>query len=222
MAGVYFYLRRITGRNDSQRSDVVFVAIDKASAAQRTVLFDIFRKNRMWLCPTLNAQPGDPSGPGDPRLKYFDRGAKDTWAQFKFADPAVAQQRYKAAEGWVGSMHKAGVGLLAGTDAVAGTTPYSLPGFGVHDELRRFVRAGLSPMDALRSATQKPAEYLGLIPSIGTVQKDKLAELLLLDANPLDNIDNIAKINMVITGGRVYRRSALDAILSAVEANVRI
>jgi imidazolonepropionase-like amidohydrolase len=79
----------------------------------------------------------------------------------------------------------------------------------------------MSPMDALRTTTYNPAQCLGLIGSLGTVEAGKLAEMVLLDANPLEDITNTTKINMRFTGGRVYRRSALDAILSAVEANVR-
>jgi hypothetical protein len=76
-------------------------------------------------------------------------------------------------------------------------------------------------MDALRTATYNPAKFLGLLDSLGTVETGKLAELVLLDANPLDDIANTTKVNMVFTGGRVYRRPALDAMLSAVETNVK-
>jgi imidazolonepropionase-like amidohydrolase len=75
-------------------------------------------------------------------------------------------------------------------------------------------------MDALRTATYNPAQFLGL-KDLGTLERGKLAEMVLLDANPLDEIANTQKINMVFTGGRVYRRPALDAILAAVEANAR-
>ena len=76
-------------------------------------------------------------------------------------------------------------------------------------------------MDSLRTATYKPAEFFGLIESLGTVERGKLAELVLLDANPLDDITNTTKISTVFTGGRVYRKPALEAMLKAVEANVR-
>ncbi len=76
-------------------------------------------------------------------------------------------------------------------------------------------------MDTLRTATYKPAEFLGQLDSLGTVESGKLAELVLLDANPLDNIANTEKINAVFTDGKVYRRPALDAMLMAIETNAQ-
>jgi imidazolonepropionase-like amidohydrolase len=118
-------------------------------------------------------------------------------------------------------MHKAGVGLLAGSDAAPGGLSVGMTGFWLHEELKQLVVAGLTPMDALRTATYNPAEFFGLLDSLGTVAPGKLAEMVLLDANPLDDISNTTKINMVFTGGRVYRRPALDAILAAVEKNAQ-
>jgi hypothetical protein len=73
----------------------------------------------------------------------------------------------------------------------------------------------------LKAATYNPAKFLGLLGSLGTVEANKLADLVLLDANPLDDITNTTKINMVFTAGRVSRRSALDAMLRAVEMNAK-
>jgi imidazolonepropionase-like amidohydrolase len=75
------------------------------------------------------------------------------------------------------------------------------------------VRAGLTQMEALRTATYKPAEFLGLLDSLGTIERGKSAELVLLEANPLADIANTKKISMVFTGGRVYGKAALDAML---------
>ena len=101
--------------------------------------------------------------------------------------------------------------MLAATDAVVW---YVFPGFSMHDELELFVKAGLTPMEALQTATLNPATYLGLSDTAGTVEQGKKADLLLLDASPLENISNTKKIEAVIVNGRLLQREELDAILT--------
>src|SRR4029077_6670668 len=115
----------------------------------------------------------------------------------------------------VGAMQRAGVGILAGTD---NPNPFCMPGFSMHDELALLVRAGLTPMEALRAATLNAARFLGTENDFGTVEKGKVADLVLLQANPLDDISNSKKIAAVIYDGRVFSRLALDQMLSEVEA----
>jgi hypothetical protein len=105
-----------------------------------------------------------------------------------------------------GEMHRAGVRLLAGTDA---PLPYLIPGLSLHDELVLLVRAGLTPMEALRTATYNPAAYLGALDSLGTIRPGRLADLVLLEADPLSDIRNTRRIHTVIANGRVVDRAAL-------------
>lgn len=104
-----------------------------------------------------------------------------------------------------GQMHAAGVPIGAGTDTPLG---FALPGYSLHTELERLVEAGLSPLEAIRSATIRPAEFLRLADDMGTIEAGKRADLVLLDANPLDDIQNTRSINAVVTAGRYL--SAVD------------
>ena len=108
---------------------------------------------------------------------------------------------------------QARVEVLAGTDVVK---PFFIPGVSLHDELTLLVRAGMSNMQALQAATVKPASFLG-IRQLGTIESRKIADMVLLDANPLEDISNTRKIASVTVGGRFHDRSALDRMLAQVE-----
>jgi len=113
-----------------------------------------------------------------------------------------------------GMAHKAGVTIMLGTDtADCGV----FPGFAVHDELEELVKAGLTPAEALKTATWNGAEFLGRTSESGSVEAGKLADLVLLDANPLDDIRNTGKIAALVLNGRYMERSALDQLLRSAE-----
>jgi imidazolonepropionase-like amidohydrolase len=105
---------------------------------------------------------------------------------------------------------QAGVGILAGTD---NSNPYVMPGFSLHDELRLLVESGLTPIQALQAATLSPAKFFNQLASSGSIEKGKFADLVLLDANPLEDIRNTTRINGVVVNGRFLNRKALDSIL---------
>jgi imidazolonepropionase-like amidohydrolase len=107
-------------------------------------------------------------------------------------------------------LNERGVVLLAGTDV---GVPLQVPGMSLHVELERLVEAGLTPLAALQTATLNPARVLKTVDSLGTVDTGKLADLVLLDANPLDDIRNTQKIRAVVANGHLYRRSDLDQLL---------
>src|SRR4030095_13020349 len=112
-------------------------------------------------------------------------------------------------------MRRAGVEFLAGTDA---PVPYGIPGFALHDELALLVQAGFTPMEALQAATFNPARFLGKEKELGTIEKGKIADLVLLDANPLQDISNTQKIDAVVVGGRLVPKSELAEMLAKIEA----
>ena len=116
----------------------------------------------------------------------------------------------------VGELHRAGVPFLAGTDS--GGLSYIYYGFSLHDELAFLVRAGFTPMEALQAATLKAAQFLGLADQIGTITPGKQADLVLLEANPLDDIKNTQSIRAVVVRGRYLDRAALDGLLTQAKA----
>ena len=102
--------------------------------------------------------------------------------------------------------------ILAGTDT---GDPYVMPGAALHDELEQLVAAGLTPREALESATMAPARFFEAEKKLGTIEKGKLADLVILGANPLDDIRNVRKVQGVIAHGRYLSRKDLDAILAS-------
>jgi imidazolonepropionase-like amidohydrolase len=115
----------------------------------------------------------------------------------------------------VGRMRRAGVRFLAGTDL---GNPYLYPGFSLHDELGLLAGSGLTPLEALQSATLGPAEFFRATDSLGTVEPGKVADLVLLDASPLDDIANVGKISAVCAHGALLGRATLDKLLADVQA----
>jgi imidazolonepropionase-like amidohydrolase len=191
-------------------------------------LIALFVKNQTWQVPTLYWEQGEwliektNSGP-DPLAKYAPAAWRDrTWPMFTrditegwSSDPLADRENFVRAElKMVGEMNRAGVPILAGTDTAAGVRVY--PGFSLHEELALLVEAGLSPMQALQAATLNAGKYLGLADT-GTVEKGKRADLVLLDANPLESIANTRKIQAVVLAGRYFSRSDLEGLLHQVE-----
>jgi imidazolonepropionase-like amidohydrolase len=113
-------------------------------------------------------------------------------------------------------MHEAGVRIMAGSDVAVLNV---FPGASLHDELRLFVDSlRMSPMEALESATRKPAEWLRIADSVGTIERGKVADLVLLDADPLSDIGNTRRVHVVVLRGKLFRRQDLDALLAEVRS----
>jgi hypothetical protein len=220
-------------RADGFRGDTMTLeqsrALDSFDAKQAAALFARFKRNGTWMCPTLSvlraqAFIGDPDFRNDPRLKYIQTFLKKQFWEDGYGfrsrtaeDNARVRRVFQKQLEVVGMMKRAGVDFIAGSDTA---NPYVFPGFGLHDELELLVQVGFTPMEALQAATRDPARYLGRLDSVGTIEKGKIADLVLLDANPLAEIGNTRKINAVVVGGKLLTKLELDKMLADVASFV--
>lgn len=107
----------------------------------------------------------------------------------------------------VGGLHRAGVPVVAGTDV-------GVPGHTLHRELELYVKAGFTPLEAIQAATITPARVMKLENEVGTIEPGKRADLIILDANPLDDIRNIRQVRFVMTQGRLFECAKLWELVS--------
>lgn len=208
---------------------IVEQALELCDEEKALALYQHLAKNEMWQVPTLVLRKIDATDSdtlyGDGRLKYMP-GGKDHFIDW---DRFHGERRKRTATEWdeargrlqraleiVGTMHRAGVRFMAGTDV---SNPYVYPGFSLHDELALFVEARLTPMEALQTATRNPAVFLGMLDSLGTIEKGKFADLVLLEANPLEDISNSRRIDAVVVNGRYLSKDTLRKVLTDAEAN---
>jgi imidazolonepropionase-like amidohydrolase len=221
-------LREQALARDGRQDERALLAARTQDPDKARRLHEGFVANGTWMCPTLTvlhamSSLDDEAFLADPRLRYmsaFVRGQWDPARDGRLAGRSAegwagALETYEAVRGSVRAMHAAGVRFLAGTDAL---NPYCFPGFSLHDELELLVGCGLLPLDALRAATWNPALYLGATDRAGSVAPGKAADLVLLEADPLQDIAHTRGIVAVVAGGRLLRRAELDALLAAVEA----
>jgi imidazolonepropionase-like amidohydrolase len=218
-------------------------AVAAREAALRQQLVDTFdsgrartigasiRRGGAWIVPTLIwSRSVRPLAPGDDGsmvpLEYVPAATRGRWQQRRAAylkaasaaDFEAAASVARVSQTAVGALHAAGAAVLAGTDTFDG---FVLPGTSLHQELALLVGAGLTPLEALQAATKNAAEYRGAAAREGTIQRGKRADLVLLDANPLQDIANVARIRTVVADGRLYTRADLDSLLDLVRAAAR-
>ena len=115
---------------------------------------------------------------------------------------ALGEQVFEKRLAIVGALHRAGITVVAGTDQ-------TVPGYSLHREMELYVQAGFTPMEAIQAATIVPARVMGLEKELGTVEKGKRGDLILIDGNPLDDIRNTRNVEYVITNGTMYHSAEL-------------
>jgi imidazolonepropionase-like amidohydrolase len=197
-----------------------------ASAAYRKLA-----RNGTAVTPTLNgsritAYLDQDDHAHDDYLKYIGPGLQATYAwrvERAAKDDAAAiarrQARFEAQAAILPLLRDAGVMILAGTDA-GFLNSFNYPGVALHDELKLFVRYGLTPLQALQAATINGARFLGKAETHGSLGEGKAADLVLLGADPLQDIGAVDRIDTVILRGQVHDRAALDAMLEDVRKRV--
>jgi imidazolonepropionase-like amidohydrolase len=180
-------------------------------------LFERFVSNRTVVTPTMVAfrtdlENADRAAPTDPLRRYVARSLKEKEAQaapVSAAELSELTATFAALRATVTQLHRSGVTLMTGSDIAAAR----VPGFTLHGELALLVDAGLTPMQALQAATATPAAVIGKTDDFGSVSLGRMADLVLLDADPLQDIHNTQRIAAVVFGGKVLRRADLDALL---------
>jgi imidazolonepropionase-like amidohydrolase len=169
-----------------------------------------------FLGPTLLS--AIPLTAGDPRvdeerLRHIQAWKRATWPPLPNQAAADSKARYALSQELTRMASEAGVRLIVSTDTGA---PYRLPGFATLDELEELVEAGVSTLEALRAGTLYPVVSLGLEPELGTVEPGKLADLVLLEGDPLEDIRNLRQIAAVVADGRVFEGADREALLVEV------
>lgn len=196
------------------------LAIANYAPKRAQEVLDVLAKNDTWQIPTLALATGYTERPfASPEwqetFKYLPEAIERSWKkeidQLLATIPTPFNETYTQ---WftnmVGQVHRAGIEIMAGTDC---PIDYLTPGRSLHEELELLVKAGLSPLEALQTATTNPAKYFHLENELGAVKETMWADLVILDANPLINIKNTQKIDAVIKQGHYMGRSDLDEML---------
>lgn len=220
---------RRTARSQDPPMDVMRSMVKDHDPKICEGVFQTFVRNETWYVPThvtrrMDAFAGEEAFRNDPRSRYIPPMLMQDWLRdadrVVAIDPSPEGRRvfmdfYRKGLEITGAAHRAGVKIALGTD---GGDSFVFPGSSVHDELEELVSAGLSPVEALRAATWNGAELLGKTDLHGSVEAGKRADLVLLSANPLEDIENVRKIQAVIFGGRYLDRDRLDALLQQAES----
>jgi len=199
---------------------------------------DTFRKNSSMIVPTLIAWEtfrfdvatisevvNDTTGKSDPRLRQVSPSLRKNW---KIGVEERASMK-PGTPGWnkaiddvyeqVAEMHEHGVGIMTGTDT-GSTMVY--PGASLHQELKLLVaKCRFPPMDALLAATTMPAKFFHMAEQVGTIEPGKVADMILLSANPLEDIGNVQKIEGVVLRGQWLDRTRLNDITRTTEAAIK-
>jgi imidazolonepropionase-like amidohydrolase len=205
----------------------VQAALGRCSSEDLGSLYERFVRNGTWVTPTFVAQYEvavwpTRAVPGDTLARYLPDSLRRYVAQiFPMPDsiPAGADSVGRAVFAkrlaQVAAMRRAGVRILAGTDAPLRNSP---PGFGLHEEMALMARGGMPTLEVIRAATLEPARYLGVLDSLGRVAPGQVADLVLLEADPLRDIRNTRRIAAVVANGRLYLGRERERLLRGAGA----
>lgn len=223
----------LSAREDSATSGIhLFVDLETSlkttfrdqDRGKREQLIQLFVDKKTWHTPTLSCGVHlrdlglENSTDRQEPFRYLPKGHVDTWRKNMAEWQHIFDKRYEWGP-WqmetVGEMFRAGVPFLAGTDCPA--YHEFAPGFALHFEMVSLVKAGLSSLAALQSATINPARFFDVESEYGSIEPGKYADMLLLNADPLEDINHTRRIDSVILSGRPFDRGSLDRILESID-----
>jgi imidazolonepropionase-like amidohydrolase len=183
--------KKVPDDSDIFRATLTKPLFESFNDRKAAALLSLFLGNRTWQVPTLVAQP----------LRQAINERKDLSEDDIRYGKKLLQKQFDL----VRAMQRTGIKIMAGTDLPPERAR-------LYEELALLVEAGLTPMEALQSATRNPATFVGKLDSFGTIERGKIADVILLDANPLEDIRNVQKINAVVFGGKLIPKSSLEAM----------
>lgn len=207
----------------------MFVA-DKADTTRIPELMKALRDNNVWVVPTqalaerwfTPARTAE-SFRSDPEMKYMDPKVLDNWVKAKMNlsshpkfDADKINEYIKLRRKLIYECNRNGVGLLLGCDA---PQIFNVPGISTHHELQYLVDAGLTPYEALKTGTINVGVFYKKPDEMGVIKQGANSDVVLLNANPLEDIANTQKIEGVLVGNRWMNRTTLDEMLRKLEKN---
>ena len=219
-----FLMRKWGAGKDPSVNKSLSTLLDRYDPAREAGIVQLLARHKVWQCPTLFWERGQwlvdvIDYTKDPDVSYTPR----TWVEKRYpstqksileslaTDPLPVRRRFVDHElDIVRRLHAAGVPFLAGTDTPAGVNV--TPGISLHLELQRFVAAGFTPLEALQTATINPARFFRKLADYGSVQKGRVADLVILRANPLDDIANTRTIAGVVADGRYWSQAEIEGL----------
>ena len=214
----------------TERDALVWSHLDLTAGPLRALLADLAKK-AVFFDPTLSIDEYDtlflyPAEAEHPNNRYLKRsfvaanlGPEHEAFRLPEAMRAAAAAGLAKRREFVGMCYRAGITLVAGTDGPG--IGRLAPGFGLQHELQLLVEAGLTPLSALRAATIDAARALHREHALGTIEAGKFADLVILGANPVEDIKNASNIAGVVVKGKFFARPALDQLLRQLEAEAR-
>lgn len=216
----------LTSPDDTRRREILVRTFDEPRCRQ---VARELKASGNWQVPTLirrktSEQADDPTFANDPNLRFMDPKTVDLWRATtkKYVEkvPADARQLFRAdyalGQRVVKIFDEEGVPMLTGSDSVG--AGWTIPGFSLHQEFDELAKAGLPPLRILQMTTIDAARFLGRTTTMGSVEPGHNADLVLLDADPTQNVANLHRIVGVVRAGFYYDKPALDALKEHVAA----
>lgn len=208
-----------------------FHLTDRLDASKIAAVAEATREAGTWNVPTQTLlvnmlAPDDPATLAErPEMRYMPPQTVESWKRAKQGfrehpaySPEAARRYLAFRRSVIHGLHEAGAGLLLGSDA---PQIFQVPGFSIRAELRELVRSGLSPYEALVTGTRNVAEYFGETDRYGTIAEGRIADLVLVEANPLDDVDNAFRRAGVMVRGRWLPEAEIQQRLDGIAAAYR-